>query len=115
MKGKYRSGCLPCDTCWKQYSHALHKTIDEHKKKMTFDFERVEIIVGEGESAGYQHFPLIPQCVEKPFFTGWVKFQTICRLLKVNQKFKLDFQRVEIIVGNRENSGYQHFLLFQKY
>ena len=76
------------------YSHALHNTVDEHKKKMTFDFERVEIIVG-GESAGYQHFPLIPQCVEKPFFTGSLKFQTIYRLL--NQKLKLDFQRVEII------------------
>ena len=67
---------------------------------MTFEFERVEIIVGEEESAGYQHFPPFPQCVEKPFFTGSLKFQTICRLLKVNQKLKLDFQRVEIIVGN---------------
>ena len=25
-------------------------------------FDRIENIVGKGENAGYQHFPLFPQC-----------------------------------------------------
>ena len=34
-------------------------------KKMIFVFERVENIVGKGENAGYQHFPLFRQCFSK--------------------------------------------------
>ena len=33
-------------------------------------FDRVENIVGKGENAGYQHFPLFPQCLQKAAFTG---------------------------------------------
>ena len=33
-------------------------------------------------------------------------------LVKVIEKLKSDFRRVENIVGKRENVGYQHFLLF---
>ena len=31
-------------------------------------FDRVENIVGKGENAGYQHFLLFPQCLEKASF-----------------------------------------------
>ena len=34
---------------------------------------RVENIVGKEENAGYQHFPLFPQCFQKGFFLGVVK------------------------------------------
>ena len=33
-------------------------------------FDRVEIIVGKGENAGYQHFLLFPQCFQKAYFLG---------------------------------------------
>ena len=32
--------------------------------------------------------------------------------IKVTQKFKFTFRRIENIVGKGENAGYQHFLLF---
>ena len=31
-------------------------------------YDRVENIVGKGENAGYQHFLLFPQCLEKASF-----------------------------------------------
>ena len=33
-------------------------------------FDKVENIVGKGENAGYQHFPLFPQCFQKASFLG---------------------------------------------
>ena len=30
----------------------------------------VENIVGKGENAGFQHFPLFPQCFQKASFSG---------------------------------------------
>ena len=37
---------------------------------MIFVSDRVRNIVGKGESAGYQHFLLFPQCFRKAFFKG---------------------------------------------
>ena len=54
----------------------------------------VENNVGKGENAGYQHFLLFPQCLQKAAFPGSLK------------------ARVENTVGKGENAGYQHFLLF---
>ena len=39
-------------------------------QKLKFALEKIESIVGEGESAGYQHFLLLPQCFQKASFTG---------------------------------------------
>ena len=39
-------------------------------KKMISPSDKVEIIVGKGENAGYQHFLLFPLCFQKPFFSG---------------------------------------------
>ena len=36
-------------------------------------FDRLENIVGKGENAGYQHFPLFPQCFQKASFLGSLK------------------------------------------
>ena len=42
--------------------------------KMTiFPCNRVENIVGKGENAGYQHFLLIPQCLQDASSTGLLK------------------------------------------
>ena len=38
-------------------------------------FERIENIVGKGENAGYQHFPLFPTLFSKGFFFRVVKSQ----------------------------------------
>ena len=37
--------------------------------------ERVKNIVGNGVNAGYQHFLLFPQCLQKASFSGWLKFR----------------------------------------
>ena len=37
-------------------------------EKQQFFFGWVENIVGKGENAGYQHFPLFPQCLQKASF-----------------------------------------------
>ena len=34
-------------------------------EKLKFVLERIEDSVGKGENAGYQHFLLFPQCLEK--------------------------------------------------
>ena len=36
-------------------------------------FARAENIVGKGESAGYKHFLLFPQCFQKPSLSGSLK------------------------------------------
>ena len=36
-------------------------------------FDRIENIVGKGENAGYQHFLLFPQCLQKASFSGLLK------------------------------------------
>ena len=42
-------------------------------KKLKFDLERIENILGKGENAGYQHFLLFPQCFQKFSFSGLLK------------------------------------------
>ena len=37
---------------------------------MTSVYDSVENIVGKGENAGYQHFVLFPQCLQKASFSG---------------------------------------------
>ena len=46
-------------------------------KIMIFIFDRVENTVGEGESVGYQHFLLFPQCFQKASFSGSLKVWTV--------------------------------------
>ena len=54
------------------------KAFADDKIKMTkivkFLLERVENIVGKGENAGDQHFPLFPQCFQNTSFSRSVKF-----------------------------------------
>ena len=40
---------------------------------MIYVFDRVENIVGKGESTGYQHFLLFPQCFQKASISGSLK------------------------------------------
>ena len=42
-------------------------------KMVIFVCDRVENIVGKGENAGYQHFLLFPQCLQKASFPGSLK------------------------------------------
>ena len=39
-------------------------------KTLNFVLGRAENFVGKGENAGYQHFPLFPQCFQKHSLTG---------------------------------------------
>ena len=85
------------------------------------------------ENAGCQHFLLFPQCFQKAFSTMfsegfflrvvktlpsdkilyWSKLKALADInLNKIQKLKFVLGRVEKIVGNGENAGYQHFLLF---
>ena len=45
-------------------------------------FDRVENIVGKGESAGYQHFLLFPQCFQKRYFSGWLNVEIVWQRVK---------------------------------
>ena len=42
-------------------------------EKWKFVMGKVEIIVGNGENVGYQHFLLFPQCFQKASFQGLLK------------------------------------------
>ena len=42
-------------------------------EELKFVLKREENIVGKGESAGYQHFLLFPQCFQKTSYTGLLK------------------------------------------
>ena len=46
-------------------------------KMMIFVFDKVEITVGKGENAGYQHFLLFTQCFQKAFYSGWLKVRIV--------------------------------------
>ena len=44
---------------------------------------------------------------------NWSKFKAFADYnINSNEQLKFDLERVENIVGNGENSGYQHFCLF---
>ena len=42
-------------------------------QKLKFALGTVENIAGKGENAGYQHFPLFPQCFQQATFSGSLK------------------------------------------
>ena len=42
-------------------------------QNLKFALRRVEDIAGRGETAGYQHFLLFPQCSPKASFSGSLK------------------------------------------
>ena len=42
-------------------------------EKLKFAVQRIEIIVGKGDNAGYQHFLLFPQFFQQPSFSGPLK------------------------------------------
>ena len=45
--------------------------------------------------------------------SDWSKLKAFAdNKLNVAQNIKVDFHRIENIVGKEENAGYQHFLLF---
>ena len=46
-------------------------------KMMISPCDRVEIIVGNGENAGYQHFLLFPQCFQKACLIRSLKVGTV--------------------------------------
>ena len=96
--------------------------------------------LGKGEIARYGQFLLFPQCFQKACFPGaskdvivwewvkplpndnflnWSKLEAFAdNITKVTDKLKFVLGKVENILGNGENAGYQHFLLvplcFQK-
>ena len=79
--------------------------------------ERVEIIVGKGENAGYQHFLLFPLCFQKFSFAASSKsglcgkrLNTIdviiltkkkLQSLEIFQRQKVKINYVDIAIGNK--------------
>ena len=47
---------------WSKFKVFADNKINE-AKRMIFEFDSVENIVGKGKSAGYQHYYLFPQCL----------------------------------------------------
>ena len=47
-------------------------------EKLDFVLGRIENIVGKGENAGYQHFLLFPQCIQKSFSSKSLKVGIVC-------------------------------------
>ena len=70
-------------------------TISVWLKRYNFLFDRVENIVGKGENAGYQHFLLFLQCLQKTAFTEPLK-GLLCQMhhllaeeLSINSDYKI--------------------------
>ena len=99
----------------------------EFDKMMIFDFDRVENIVGKGESAGNQHFLLFPQCFHKASFSGllkvgivWYRVNLLPNDQKKSSRLKVladnlaDMvtcnEMVENILRRDKNTTYPHFL-----
>ena len=59
------------------YPNSKHENYADDKinegAELKFVLRRVENIVDKGENAGYQHFLLFPQCVQKSFFSGVIE------------------------------------------
>ena len=58
-------------------------------------FDRVEIIVGRGENAGYQHFLLFLQCFQKQSLSGSLKVRLTgkeLRCYKMKKQFSYNLQ-----------------------
>ena len=57
--------------------------------------------------------PLIPvNSLPNDKFLDWSKFKALADNVSVTKKLKFVLERVENIMGEGENAGYQHFLLF---
>ena len=104
---------------------------DENGRKLS---KWVENTGGKGEIARYKQFLLFPQCFQKACFPGaskgvivweWVNSLPNNKLVDwsnlkafaedkvcVTKTLKFVLGRVENILGNEENAGFQHFLLF---
>ena len=81
-------------------------------QKMKFAFGRIENIAGKGENAGYQHFLLFLQCFQKASSSNVSKVVNGKGLKAFagdtyNVPQEHFFQRIENIVKERENAGYQ--------
>ena len=60
-------------------------------------FDRLENIVGKGGNAGYQHFPLFPQCFEKDSLQETSKGVIVWEWVKT-QESSLKFQLVDVMI-----------------
>ena len=47
-------------------------------EELIFVLGSVENNLGEGENAGYQHFLLFPQCIQKAISSGSLKVGIVC-------------------------------------
>ena len=52
-------------------------------------FHRIENVVGKEENAGYQHFPLFPQCFQKAFSSSASKVIIVWYCFKRGPKSEL--------------------------
>ena len=59
-------------------------------QKKTVVFARIENIVGKGENAGYQHFPLFPKCFQKLSFFGSLKVGIVWKRIKTCKNVSLN-------------------------
>ena len=110
-----------CGNFWRQclyeFCHCILK-IMYVTDKIKFVLGRIENIVGQGENAGYQHFPLFPLWFQMAFcgnFWSQCHYEfchCILKIMFVTDKMKFVLGRIEHIVGQGENAGYQHFPLF---
>ena len=65
---------------------------------------RVENIVGKGENSAYPNFSLNSLPNDK--IVDWSKLKELAGdKIKVNQKMKLDLEKLENIAGKGENAG----------
>ena len=84
--------------------------------KITKFSKRVENTVGKGEIARYEQFLLFPKCFQKACFAGVSKGVMVWEWVNSvphNPDFTTLTKRIfENRVGNVENAGNQHYLLF---
>ena len=58
---------------------------------MIFDLDRVENIVEKGESAGYQHVLIFPQCFQRACYPGSLKLKAFADDKKIKALKNDDF------------------------
>ena len=84
-------------------------------QKLKFVWGKVENVVGKGANAGYQHFFLFPQYLQKPSFSGSLKVGLFGKSLKAqctrdfsrllpktdffNHNFVIDFMHYSSIIS----------------
>ena len=110
-----------CGKFWRQchyeFCHCILK-IMYVTDKMKFVLGRIENIVGQGENAGYQHFPLFPLCFQKAVCGNFWRqchyeiCHCILKIMYVTDKMKFVLGRIENIVGQGENAVTSIFPFF---